>query len=54
MHRLVAHKRGGRQGVNGRRKQRTQPRRRSQSTSDEHSSDSGETTRCVCGETRKV
>lgn len=50
---LVVHRRGGRPSGVGRRKQRTPARRRSQSTSDENSSDGGSITRCICGETRK-
>ncbi|OBZ83749.1 putative histone deacetylase complex subunit cti6 [Choanephora cucurbitarum] len=50
---MVAHssKRSGRQSV-GRKKR--QPRRRSQSTSDENSTDSSSVTRCICGHTHSL
>ncbi|KAI8644856.1 hypothetical protein BD408DRAFT_412617 [Parasitella parasitica] len=51
---MVVHRRGGRPSRVGRRKQRAPPRRRSQSTSDENSSDSGSITRCVCNETHSL
>jgi hypothetical protein len=47
------HRRGGRPSTSVGKRKRTQQRRRSASTSDENSSDSGSITRCICGETRK-
>ncbi|ORX49448.1 hypothetical protein DM01DRAFT_1338122 [Hesseltinella vesiculosa] len=53
---MTAHRRS-RSGLNGRKRkssQRIPQRRRSQSTSDEPSSDDSSTTRCLCGETHSV